>query len=61
MTEIDVGAIHAVREFLRAALGKRLAGLWSETYRALRTREPYRFDEVERTLGPLRYRLSGPA
>lgn len=24
-------------------------------------REPYRFDEVERTLGPLRYRLSGPA
>lgn len=24
-------------------------------------REPYRFDEVERTIGPLRYRLSGPS
>ena len=24
-------------------------------------REPYRFDEVERTIGPLRYRLSGSA
>jgi diadenosine tetraphosphate (Ap4A) HIT family hydrolase len=23
-------------------------------------REPYRFDEVERTIGPLRYRLAGP-
>ena len=47
MAEIDVDGIHTVREFLRTALGERLVEQWSKTYRALRTREPYRFDAAE--------------
>ncbi len=47
MAEIDVDAIHAVREFLRAALGERLGDDWARTYRALRTDEPYRFDAAQ--------------
>jgi aminopeptidase N len=47
MAEIDVDGIHAVREFLRRALGARLAEQWSETYRALGTNEPYRFDAAQ--------------
>jgi aminopeptidase N len=44
MAVIDVDAIHAVREFLRAALGARLGDDWAGNYRALQTDEPYRFD-----------------
>jgi aminopeptidase N len=47
MAEIDVDGIHAVREFLRAALGERLAGRWSETYRRLQSSEPYRFEAAQ--------------
>ena len=37
MAEIDVDGIHAVREFLRMALGERLGDVWLETYRTLQT------------------------
>jgi aminopeptidase N len=47
MAEIDVDGIHAVREFLRTALGERLAEPWSAAYRALQTNQPYRFDAAE--------------
>jgi aminopeptidase N len=47
MAEIDVDGIHGVREFLRAALGRRLAGRFGETYRALRSDEPYRFEALQ--------------
>jgi aminopeptidase N len=47
MAEIDVDRIHAVREFLRAALGERLGDRWSSTYRTLGTDEPYRFDAAQ--------------
>jgi aminopeptidase N len=47
MAQIDVDAIHAVREFFRAALGARLGEAWSRTYRSLHTDEPYRFDAAQ--------------
>ena len=47
MAVIDVDAIHAVREFLRAALGARLGDGWSGAYRTLQTDEPYRFDAAQ--------------
>ncbi len=47
MAEIDVDGIHAVREFLRAELGRRLHRDWLETYRALDTDQPYRFEAAE--------------
>jgi aminopeptidase N len=47
MAEIDVDGIHAVREFLRAALGERLAEPWSKVYRALRSNEAYRFEAAQ--------------
>ncbi|MGH6885665.1 MAG: DUF3458 domain-containing protein, partial [Geminicoccales bacterium] len=47
MAEIDVDGIHAVREFLRTALGERLGEQWSKAYRALQTSEPYRFDAAQ--------------
>jgi aminopeptidase N len=64
MAEIDVDGIHAVREFLRAALGERLRAAWLETYRALQTNEPYRFEAAQvgkRTLRnlALAYLLAG--
>jgi aminopeptidase N len=64
MAEIDVDGIHAVREFLRAALGERLRVAWLETYRALQTNEPYRFEAAQvgrRTLRnlALAYLLAG--
>ncbi|HEX6114759.1 MAG TPA: aminopeptidase N [Geminicoccaceae bacterium] len=64
MAEIDVDGIHAVREFLRAALGERLAGSWSETCRRLHNSEPYRFEAAQvgrRTLKnlALAYLLAG--
>ena len=37
MAEIDVDGIHAVREFLRMALGERLGDAWLEAYRTLQT------------------------
>ena len=64
MAEIDVDGIHAVREFLRMALGERLGDVWLETYRALQSNEPYRFDAAQvgrRTLKnlALAYLLAG--
>jgi aminopeptidase N len=64
MAEIDVDGIHEVREFLRTALGERLAGAWLESYRALQTNEPYRFEAAQvakRTLKnlALAYLLAG--
>jgi aminopeptidase N len=64
MAEIDVDGIHAVREFLRAALGERLRAAWLETYRTLQTNEPYRFEAApvgRRTLKnlALAYLLAG--
>jgi aminopeptidase N len=47
MAEIDVDGIHGVREFLRSALGRGLAGHFSETYGALRSDEPYRFEALQ--------------
>src|SRR5690606_15002741 len=47
MAEIDVDGIHAVREFLRTALGERLAGTWAEAYHRLRVDEPYRFEAAQ--------------
>jgi aminopeptidase N len=47
MAVIDVDAIHAVREYLRAALGTRLGNDWSKAYRTLQTDEPYRFDAAQ--------------
>src|SRR5690606_36161682 len=47
MAEIDVDGIHAVREFLRTALGERLAGTWTEAYHRLRVDEPYRFEAAQ--------------
>ncbi len=47
MAEIDVEGVHAVREFLRQALGRSLHGDWLETYHALQSREPYRFEAGE--------------
>ena len=44
MAEIDVDAVHAVREFLRAALGRRLADPLRRAYRDLAGSEPYRFE-----------------
>ncbi|MGH6915489.1 MAG: DUF3458 domain-containing protein, partial [Geminicoccales bacterium] len=41
MAVIDVDGIHAVRQFLRKALGKRLQAHWTETYGTYRTDEPY--------------------
>jgi aminopeptidase N len=64
MAEIDVDGIHAVREFLRTALGERLGDMWLETYRQLQTDEPYRFEAAQvgrRTLKnlALAYLLAG--
>jgi aminopeptidase N len=64
MAEIDVDGIHAVREFLRGALGERLGDTWFQTYRALQTNEPYRFEAAQvgkRTLKnlALAYLLAG--
>ena len=47
MAVIDVDSIHAVREFLRAALGERLGDDWARTYRTLQSDGPYRFDPAE--------------
>jgi aminopeptidase N len=47
MAEIDVDGIHAVREFLRGALGGRLDDRWSRTYRMLQSDEPYRFEAAQ--------------
>ncbi len=47
MAEIDVDGIHAVREFLRQALGQRRHGDWLEAYRALGSDAPYRFEAAE--------------
>ena len=47
MAVIDVDGIHAIREFLRVALGKRLGDQWSETYRRLQSQEPYRFEAAQ--------------
>ena len=47
MAEIDVDGVHAVREFLRQALGRALEGDWLETYRALQSDAPYRFEAAE--------------
>jgi aminopeptidase N len=44
MAEIDVDAIHAAREFLRAGLGRQLGPRFAETYQALASEEPYRFE-----------------
>ncbi len=45
--EIDVDGIHVVREFLRAAIGRRLGARWVETYRGLKSEDPYRFDAAQ--------------
>jgi aminopeptidase N len=47
MAEIDVDGIHAIREFLRRELGRRLAADWLATYHALGTDAPYRFEAGE--------------
>ncbi len=47
MAEIDVDGIHEVRDYLRRELGRRLAADWLESYRALATDQPYRFDADE--------------
>jgi aminopeptidase N len=47
MAEIDVDGVHAVREFLRAALGKRLATPLRKTYHALERREAYSFEAAQ--------------
>ncbi len=47
MAEIDVDGIHAVREFLRQELGRRLDADWLESYQALGTNAPYRFEAAE--------------
>jgi aminopeptidase N len=47
MAEIDVDGIHGAREFLRTALGRGLAGRFGETYGALRSDEPYRFEALQ--------------
>ena len=44
MAEIDVDGVHAVREFLRAALGARLAEPLRAAYRDLERGEPYSFE-----------------
>ena len=44
MAEIDVDGIHAVREDLRAALGRRLGARFAALYDALASDEPYRFE-----------------
>ncbi len=41
MALIDVDGIHAVRQFLRAALGQKLEAEWNDTYASYATREPY--------------------
>jgi aminopeptidase N len=41
MALIDVDGIHAVRQFLRAALGQTLQTEWHDTYASYDTREPY--------------------
>ncbi len=41
MAVIDVDGIHAVREFLRQALGERLQAQWTETYARHRSDAPY--------------------
>ena len=56
MAEIDVDGVHGVREFLRRALGRGVHGDWLDTYRALQSDEPYRFEAAEvgrRALGNL--------
>ncbi len=47
MAEIDVDGIHAVRELLRQELGRRLGADWLESYHALGTDAPYRFEAAE--------------
>jgi aminopeptidase N len=47
MDEIDVDSIHVVREFLRAAIGRRLGARWAKAYRALQSQEPYRFEATQ--------------
>jgi aminopeptidase N len=44
IAEIDVDGIHAVREDLRAALGRRLGARFNALYDALASEEPYRFE-----------------
>jgi aminopeptidase N len=44
MAEIDVDAIHAAREFVRAGLGRALRASWLETYHAQTNSGPYRID-----------------
>jgi aminopeptidase N len=44
MAEIDVDAIHAVREFVRAGLGRALRASWLEIYDAQASSGPYRID-----------------
>jgi aminopeptidase N len=44
MAEIDVDAIHAAREFVRAGLGRALRERWLEVYDAQTTSGPYRID-----------------
>ncbi len=47
LAEIDVEGVHAVREFLRRELGRGLAADWLQTYRALQSEQPYRFEAGE--------------
>jgi aminopeptidase N len=47
MAEIDVDRVHAVREFLRMALGARLAERLRTAYRTLESREPYSFEAAQ--------------
>jgi aminopeptidase N len=47
MAEIDVHRVHAVREFLRAALGARLAERLRSAYRTLESDEAYSFEAAQ--------------
>jgi aminopeptidase N len=47
MAEIDVDGVHAVREFLRTALGARLAEPLRRAYRSLESREAYSFEAAQ--------------
>ncbi len=46
MEEVDPDAIHAAREFLRAEIGRQLAGALQATYARLADTGPYRFEPV---------------
>ena len=44
MAEVDVDGIHDIREYLRGALGRRLAARFAALYQELANDEPYRFE-----------------